>query len=274
MDYKSQAVQDVSIRIHSIKDDGTDNTGDVANLSTIILDPTGNELEGTTDYTEATFDEIGTTGVYECLFTDDAGVKVFTSVNQDNPYTISLISSTGSIGSSDKDVNIVSRHIWELPTVAEIWSYAIRGLTDKLGFFISGTKTTLDDLNDLSLGDIQGEIQNGVLAKKIVITGDPFEIIEGNIKTLVITLGTEWDLTGKFVYFVMSKINSSDDPIVNRKATVTDAINGIAEIDLATDETTPKGCYEYQVELRRDPEDDKPETAMEGTAEIKENLRS
>ena len=142
------------------------------------------------------------------------------------------------------------------------------------GVFMPGAKNVLDDLNDLSLGDIQGEIQNGVLAKKIVITGDPFEIIEGNIKTLVITLGTEWDLTGKFVYFVMSKINSSDDPIVNRKATVTDAINGIAEIDLATDETTPKGCYEYQVELRRDPEDDKPETAMEGTAEIKENLRS
>ena len=68
MDYKSQAVQDVSVRIHSINEDGTDNTGDAANLSTVIIDPAGNELIGTTNYTEATFDEIGTTGIYECLF--------------------------------------------------------------------------------------------------------------------------------------------------------------------------------------------------------------
>ena len=80
MDYKSQTVQDVSIRIHSIKDDGTDNTGDAANLSTVILDPDGNELEGTTDYTEATFDEIGTSGVYECLFPSTAPNKIFNSV--------------------------------------------------------------------------------------------------------------------------------------------------------------------------------------------------
>ena len=129
MDYKSQAVQDVSVRIHSIKDDGTDNTGDAANLSTVILDPAGNEVEGTTNYTEATFDEIGTSGVYECLFTSAAGNKVFTSVDQDNPYTISLISSTGSIGASSQTIRIVSRYIWELPTVAEIWANATRTLT-------------------------------------------------------------------------------------------------------------------------------------------------
>ena len=293
MDYKSQAVQDVSVRIHSIKDDGTDNAGDAANLSTVILDPSGNELEGTTDYTEATFDEIGATGAYECLFPNGAGVEVFTSVDQDNPYTVTLISSTGSIGASSITIRIVSRYIWELPTVAEIWASGTRTLTsfgslvsdiwanisrtltDKTGFEISGTKTTLDDLNDLSLGDIQGEIQNGVLAKRIVVTGDPFEIVEGNIKTLVITLGSEWDLTDKLVYFAMSKINSSDDPIVNREVDrITDAVNGVAEIDLLATETTPQGCYEYQVELRRDPEDDEPETAMEGTAEITENLRS
>ena len=292
MDYKAQTVQDVSVRIHSIKDDGTDNTGDAANLSTVILDPAGNELVGTTDYTEATFDEIETSGVYECLFPVIAPNKAFTSVDQDNPYTISLISSTSGIGSSHESINIISRRIWELPTVAEIWANSTRTLTsfgtliadiwanvsrtltDKLGFEIAGTKTKLDDLNDLSLADIQGEIQSGVLAKRIVITGDPFEIVENNIKTLVITLGSEWDLTDKLVYFVMSKINASDDPIVNRKATITDAVNGVAEIDLLATETTPQGCYEYQAELRRDPEDDEPETAMEGTAEITENLRS
>ncbi len=129
MDYKSQAVQDVSVRIHSIKNDGTDNTGDAANLSTVILDSAGNELIGTTDYTEATFDEIGTSGVYECLFPSAAPNKIFISVDQDNPYTISLITSTADVGSSSKDIGIVSRYIWELPTVAEIWANATRTLT-------------------------------------------------------------------------------------------------------------------------------------------------
>ena len=124
MDYKSQIAQDVSVRIHSIKDDGTDNTGDAANLSTVILDPAGNELIGTTNYTEATFDEIGTSGVYECLFPSAAEDKVFTSVDQGNPYTISLVSSTGSIGSSGKDINIVSRRIWELSTAAAVAALA------------------------------------------------------------------------------------------------------------------------------------------------------
>ena len=201
------------------------------------------------------------------------------------PATIQVY--TGFPQSVDNDTKIstlpTATQIWANGTrtltsfgslIADIWANVSRTLTDKTGFEIAGTKTKLDDLNDLSTGDIQGEIQNGVLAKRIVITGDPFEIIEGNIKTLVITLGTEWDLTGKFAYFVMSKINSSDDPIVNRKATVTDAVNGVAEIDLLATETTPQGCYEYQVELRNDPADDEPETAMEGTAEITENLRS
>ncbi len=36
----------------------------------------------------------------------------------------------------------------------DVWSVATRTLTDKAGFTISGTKTTLDDLNDISSGDV------------------------------------------------------------------------------------------------------------------------
>ncbi len=274
MDYKSQAVQDVSVRIISIKDDGTDNLGDAANMTTEILDPAGNELEGTTDYTEATIDQVGSTNSYDCKFSTIAPNKILTSIDQDNPYTIILVSSTAGVGSSPKDIRIVSRYIWELPTVADIWANVSRTLTDKTGFFISGTKTTLDDLNDLSIGDITGEVQIGVFAR-VAVTGDAIQIIEGNFKTIQIDLGPEWDLTDKLVYFVMSAQGSSVAPIVNRAVNrIVDAINGVAEIDLLTTETTPIGCYDYQVELRRDPEDDKPETAMEGTTEITENLRS
>jgi len=39
-------------------------------------------------------------------------------------------------------------------SAADVWSVATRSLTDKAGFTISGTKTTLDDLNDISSGDV------------------------------------------------------------------------------------------------------------------------
>jgi hypothetical protein len=160
MDYKSQAVQDISIRIHSIKDDGTDNTGDAANLSTVILDPAGNELIGITNYTEATFDEIGTTGVYECLFPSAVGNKVFTSVDQDNPYTISLISSTGSIGASSKSIRIVSRYIWELPTVAEIWANTTRTLTS-FGTLTADMARVLGLVMENLVEEVTGRDSNG-----------------------------------------------------------------------------------------------------------------
>jgi len=120
MNYKPQAVQDVSVRIHSIKDDGTDNTGDVANLSTVILDPAGNELTAPGDYTEATFDEIGTTGEYDCLFPSVAPNKVFTSVDQDNHYRVILVTTTADIGSSGKDIKIVSQLIGEIASEATL----------------------------------------------------------------------------------------------------------------------------------------------------------
>ena len=133
---------------------------------------------------------------------------------------------------------------------------------------------SINNLNDLSIGDITGEVQNGVFAR-VAVTGDAIQIIEGNFKTISIDLGSEWDTTGKFVYFVMKRQNSSDAPIVNRVVDrIISDVDGTSEIDLLDTETTPKGCYGYQIELRNDPADDEPETAMKGTAEITENLRS
>lgn len=39
-------------------------------------------------------------------------------------------------------------------SAADVWSYTTRGLTDKAGFMISGTKTTLDALHDVAAADI------------------------------------------------------------------------------------------------------------------------
>ena len=39
-------------------------------------------------------------------------------------------------------------------TAADVWAYATRSLTDKAGFTISGTKTTLDALNDITAASV------------------------------------------------------------------------------------------------------------------------
>lgn len=44
------------------------------------------------------------------------------------------------------------------PESSDIWSYDNRSLTEKTGFEISGTKTTLDDLNDISDSGIAGAV--------------------------------------------------------------------------------------------------------------------
>lgn len=50
--------------------------------------------------------------------------------------------------------------------VADIWSYVTRSLTDKADFLISGIKTKLDDLNDLSLAQVEGST---ILAKEATL---------------------------------------------------------------------------------------------------------
>lgn len=51
-------------------------------------------------------------------------------------------------------------------TAQEVWEYANRSLTDKAGFSIAGTKTTLDELSDLSLGQVESSV---VLAKESTV---------------------------------------------------------------------------------------------------------
>jgi hypothetical protein len=47
-------------------------------------------------------------------------------------------------------------------TAAQVWAYATRALTDKAGFSISGAKTTLDDLNDISAAQVNTEVDTAL----------------------------------------------------------------------------------------------------------------
>lgn len=68
---------------------------------------------------------------------------------------------------------LTAQQVWEYATrtlssfgtlIADLWSYATRALTDKAGFTISGTKTTLDSLNDVSAATVRTQIDNGLAA--------------------------------------------------------------------------------------------------------------
>ena len=151
---------------------------------------------------------------------------------------------------------------------------------DTEGVFMEGAKNVLDDLNDLSADEITalfaGQLAAGVLVNGITVTGGrAIEITRGDVKTLTFNLGTQWPLTDKLVYFIIKKDPTADNStaIVNRTATIIDAENGVAQITLTADETTPVDCYWYEVELRDDPADDDPQTPLRGRLTILQDVR-
>ena len=111
--FYAQSVAGLRIRIALIKTDGTSASG-ASGLSTIVRTPAGTTVVGTTDYTEATITEIASTSVYECYFPSAAGTKVFTSVDQDNSYTVLLDSTDANIDFSSTDIRVVSVMPWDV----------------------------------------------------------------------------------------------------------------------------------------------------------------
>lgn len=217
--------------------------------------------------------------------TDIGGLNNFDPANDDVAVVTDVTNDVGvTQAGADKVWASAARTLTSFGTlIADIWAYATRTLTDKTGFFISGVKTTLDDLNDLSAAEITalfaGQLVPGVLQNGITVApGATIGITRGDDKTLTFNLGTQWDLTGKLVYFIIKKDPTADNntAIVNRLVdTIVDAANGIAQIDLDgdADETTPVDCYWYEVEVRDDPGDNNPQTPLRGRLSILQDVR-
>jgi len=67
-------------------------------------------------------------------------------------------------------------------SAAGVWAYATRSLTDKAGFTISGTKTTLDALNDVSQAQVNTQVDG---ALDTAIPGSPTaDSVNERVKTL------------------------------------------------------------------------------------------
>ncbi len=104
---KLQATATINIALPLIKKDGSQASGLALNtLSTKIIKPDGTALAG---YTEATFTEPNSDGIYNIQFASNAGVKAFTLEDQNNPYTVTVDSSTADVEPTAIEVWIVSR---------------------------------------------------------------------------------------------------------------------------------------------------------------------
>ena len=109
---KLQATATINMALPLIKKDGSQATGLALNtLSTKIIKPDGTALAG---YTEATFTEPNSDGVYNIQFPAGAATPAFTLADQSNPYTVTVDSSTADVEPTTLEVWIVSRLPHEL----------------------------------------------------------------------------------------------------------------------------------------------------------------
>ena len=110
--HKLQALADIILKIPLIKTDGAQAIGeDPGDLFTSIIGPDGTAVVG---YTEATFTEPNSDGIYSVKFPSTAATKAFTLADQANTYSVALDSVTAEVDPTNKDVQIVTRLPWEL----------------------------------------------------------------------------------------------------------------------------------------------------------------
>jgi hypothetical protein len=106
MDRSIQATQDVIIAIPIMRRDGTIAKNlQLGQFATKIIKPDGTALTG---YTEATFTEPNSDGVYVVKFPTAAAVKAFPTASLLNPYTLTLSSLQEGIMSMTVNIWIVA----------------------------------------------------------------------------------------------------------------------------------------------------------------------
>ena len=112
--WKLQATATINLKIPLLNTDGTPATGETTGLFTTTITPAGSGLTGGTDYTEATFTEPNSDGIYNVSFPLTAPTKAFTLEDQSNPYSVTLDSTTVDVDPMTIDVWITSLYPWEV----------------------------------------------------------------------------------------------------------------------------------------------------------------
>ena len=119
----------------------------------------------------------------------------------------------------------------------DVWSVETRSLTDKAGFTISGTKTTLDDLNDISSGDVS------TACGTALDTYDPPTATEMNARTLpsasyataaaLSTHDGKLDTVDTVVDGIQADLSNETDGLGALKALI-DGLNNVSSSDVET----------------------------------------
>jgi len=129
----------------------------------------------------------GTSGIKDYLQVD---AVQFSGISVPGTGGVTVVSNSDKTGYFlDSNQSAVSIGVVQTGvTVARIESGAT--LTDKTGYFISGTSTTLDALNDLNVGEIAAQLSSGVTILRIV---------SGATMHSAVTVGVNQDKTGYFL---------------------------------------------------------------------------
>jgi hypothetical protein len=106
--------------------------------------------------------------VWDSLFASDK-LQVHAAEISNGLITADAI-ATDAISAAKIAANAIGSSEFAQAAADKVWSTAARALTDKAGFTISGTKQTLDALNDLSAADVNAQVDS---ALDTAIPGSP-----------------------------------------------------------------------------------------------------
>lgn len=206
--------------------------------------PTG----GSAPTVEAIRQEIDANSTQLAAIVDDTNEL---QTNQGNWLT-----ATGFSTHSAADVwAVANRSLTTFGTlIADIWTYVTRSLTDKAGFTISGTKTTLDSLNDLSAAQVNAEVDTALadydaptkaeldLAVAPLATSANLAVVDGNvddIKAVTVKLDTALELDGAVYRYTANALEESPaatggDATAANQTAIINAISALNDLS-ATD---------------------------------------
>ena len=118
--WKLQATATINLKIPLLNTDGTQAIGETTGLFTKIIAPDGTAITG---YTEATFSEPNSDGIYNVSFPFTAPTKAFLLEDQSNPYSVTLDSSTADVDPMTIDAWITSLYSWEVAKEATLFTH-------------------------------------------------------------------------------------------------------------------------------------------------------
>lgn len=120
----------------------------------------------------------------------------------------------------------------------------------------------------------QFSVTQGIVQSPAISSESKITVTRGDTRTLTLTLGTAWPLTGKKVYFTVKARpeDANAAAIVAAACTITSAASGICTYTPAAGDFATAGEYYYDVEVRN-ADESSPQTAWIGRLVVMQDVR-